>query len=277
MAGDSATAAASTPSGGADQRGTAWAPLVADRLLAEHIAALLQRRIAYVLIRGLLSTDWCTEIAHRFRAFMAEHPDYRVNMRTSFVDMVVKPMNVFMRPDSGEGTSVLDEYFARVPVDRPRLREIYAGGPDPFELISALWRQTGWSQIAALEGTRPYHTDVLWGLTAPSVATPHIDTYHRDTPCSLSRFPHRFSCNTFIQPPESGGEFRVYRHGRGDGPFRADRGTPCAEYRVSTGDLLVFDSGNFHEVLQVAGDRHRLFSHVVALLDPERREYSLFA
>jgi hypothetical protein len=278
MAADSVAPVFSSPGNRATDEGAEeWAPLVADQLRAEHIEALLKQKIAYVLIPGLLPSDWCEEITRRFLAFMAEHPDYRVNMRTSYVDMVVMPMNVFMRPDSGEGESSLDEYFARVPRDRPRLREIYAGGPDPFELVSALWRETGWTELPALEGTRPYHTDVLWGLTAPSVAAPHIDTYHRDTPCSLSRFPRRFSCNTFIQAPESGGDFRVHRHRREDGPFGVGRHPPFADYRVRPGDLLVFDSGNFHEVLPIAGSRHRLFSHTVAVLDPESREYSIFA
>ena len=129
----------------------------------------------------------------------------------------------------------------------------------------------------ALENGRPYHTDVLWGLTRPSVAEPHIDTYHQDTPCSLSRFPNRFSCNTFIQRPEIGGDFRVHRHRRDDGPFRPGPATPFAQYEVRNGDLLIFDSGHFHEVLQVEGSRHRLFSHAVALLDPASREYSIFA
>ena len=106
---------------------------------------------------------------------MAKHPDRTIQMRESYIDMVVMPMNVFMRPDSGQGPSVLDEYFERVPRDRPLLREIYAGGPDPFDLVSRLWQGVGWTEVPALEGTRPYHTDVLWGLRAPSVADPHID------------------------------------------------------------------------------------------------------
>jgi hypothetical protein len=258
-------------------RGSTWAPVIADRLLPEHIDGLIRQEIAYVLIPSLLSPDWCGEITRRFLRFVAEHPDHRIQMRTSIIDMVVMPMNVFMRPDSGDGPSVLNEYFDRVPRDRPVLRAMYAGGPDPFELVSALWRQTGWTDLPALEGDRPYHTDVLWGLAPPSVAEPHIDTYHRDTPCSLSRFPRRFSCNTFIQPSDSGGEFRVFRHRREQGDFRADAPPPFADYRVRTGDLLVFDSGNFHAVLPVAGEHHRLFSHMVAVLDPESREYSIFA
>jgi hypothetical protein len=260
-----------------DGRGPSWAPVVDDRLRAEHIAALLKQEIAYLLIPGLLSAEWCAEISRRFVAFMAAHPSNRLQMRTSTIDTVVFPMNAFMRPDSGQGDSVLDEYFARVPRDRPLLRAIYAGGPDPIDLVSALWRQIGWTQQPALEGDRPYHTDVLWGLLAPSVADPHIDTYHRDTPCSLSRFPHRFSCNTFIQPSEGGGEFRVYRHRRDQGEFRADAPSVYAEYAVRAGDLLIFDSGNLHEVHRVQGGRHRLFSHIVSVLDPDRRDYAIFA
>jgi hypothetical protein len=254
-----------------------WAPIYADRLLPEHVDGLLGEQIAYVLIPNLLPADWCEEISRRFVAFMAKHPDRTIQMRTSYIDMVVMPMNVFMRPDSGQGPSMLDEYFERVPRDRALLREIYAGGPDPFDLVNRLWQGVGWTELPALEGTRPYHTDVLWGLRPPSVSEPHIDTYHRETPCSLSRFPRRFSCNTFIQPSETGGEFRVYRHRRDNGAFGEAARRVVADYRVRAGDLLIFDSGHYHEVLPVGGARHRLFSHVVAVLDPKTREYSLFA
>jgi hypothetical protein len=260
-----------------DEPGGTWATLVADRLLAEHVNALLRQEIAYVLIPGLLSSDWCAEITRRFLAFLAEHPDHHVFMRTNYVDTVVMAMNVFMRPDSESGPSRLDEYFARVPLDRARLREIYAGGPDPFELVRSFWRDTGWKELPAMEDARPYHTDTLWGMVEPSLAPPHVDTYHRETPCSLSRFPRRFSCNTFVQPPEGGGNFRVHRHRQENGPFGQGSKAAFAEYAIRPGDLLVFDAGHYHEVLPVKGERHRLFSHMAVVLDPASREYSIIA
>lgn len=260
-----------------EDHGQAWATVVADRLLAEHVEALLRQEIAYVRIPGLLSPDWCAEITRRFLAFLAENPEHHVFMRTNYVDTVVMAMNVFMRPDSESGPSRLDEYFARVPRDRARLREIYAGGDDPLERVSSFWREMGWRQLPAVEEARPYHTDTLWGMVEPSFAPPHVDTYHRETPCSLSRFPHRISCNTFVQPPEGGGNFRVHRHRQESGPFGKGTKPPFAEYALEAGDLIVFDAGHYHEVLPVKGDRHRLFSHMAVLLDPASREYSIIA
>jgi hypothetical protein len=266
-----------TTGGAAAARQPSWEPLITDRLLPEHVDALLRQEIAYVLIPGLLAPDWCAEITRRFVAFAEAHPNYRITMRTSTIDMVNRPMNVFMRPDDSDGQSYLDAYFDAVAQDRPRLREMFAGGADPYELVSGLWSRIGWKECPAVEGTRPYHTDVLWGLVPPSIATPHIDTYHRDTPCALSRFPYRFSCNTFIQPADSGGDFRVYRFRRQDGHFNEHNRPVSTAYQVRAGDLLIFDSGNFHEVEAIAGQRHRLFSHVVSVLDPATREYAIFA
>ena len=255
----------------------AWQPVVAEAFLPEHLDGLLRQEIAYVRIPGFLTSEWCGEIADRFLDFMEKHPDHHVFLRTNFVDTVVMAMNVFMRPDGETGPAPLDEYFARVPIDRPVLREIYAGGADPFELVRSFWERTGWVQLAAEEDSKPYHTDVLWGMVGPSLAPPHVDTYHEETPCSLSRFPRRFSCNTFIQRPERGGNFRVYRHRQKDGPFERAPNPPVAEYSICPGDLVVFDAGHFHEVLPVEGDRHRLFSHMAVVLDPDRREYSIIA
>jgi len=254
-----------------------WEPMYADRLLPEHIDGMLRQEIAYVLIRGLLSPEWCEEISRRFVAFIAAHPEHHVFLRTNYVDAVVLGMNFFMRGDADDGPSRLDEYFARVPVDRPRLRDLYRGGADPLDLVRAFWQQTGYRELPAEEGGAPYHTDVLWGMVGPAMAPPHVDTYHQEAACSLSRFPRRFSCNTFIQRPERGGNFRVYRQRQNDGDFSRDRPPPCAEYVVSPGDLLIFDAGHYHEVLPVEGDRHRLFSHMAVLLDPASREYSMIA
>lgn len=254
-----------------------WAPVVADRLRPEHIAGLLDQRIAYVLIPGLLPRDWCAEITRRFVAFLAAHPEHHIFFRTNYVDTVVLAMNFFMRPDGEPGAPVLDEYFARVATDRAALRALYAGGGDPYALVSELWRESGYAPVTAEEDGRPYHTDVLWGMCSPALAPPHVDTYHREAACSLSRFPSRFSCNTFIQPSLGGGHFRVYRHRQNDGPFRREPPPPCAEYIVRPGDLLVFDAGHYHEVTPVEGEQHRLFSHMAVLLDPASREYAIIA
>jgi hypothetical protein len=254
-----------------------WATVDAERLLPEHVEALLAQEIGFVRIPGLLSADWCAEISRRFLAFMEEHPAHHVFLRTNYVDTVVLGMNCFMRPDTEDGPSPLDEYFARVERDRPKLREIYAGGTDPYEVIAAFWRETGWSELAASENGRPYHTDVLWGMTEPAYAPAHVDTYHRETPCSLSHFPSRISCNTFVQAPLAGGDFRVHRQRQYGDEFDATAGSPFAQYAITPGDLIVFDAGHYHEVLPVEGDRHRLFSHMAVVLDPATREYSIIA
>ncbi len=254
-----------------------WAHVAADRLLPEHVDRLLTQDIGYVVVPGLLPREWCEEITRRFLAFIESHPEHHVFLRTNFVDMVVMAMNTFMRSDSESGPSRLDEYFSRVSHDRPLLREIYAGGLDPFDLVSAFWRHTGYHEVPAVEGTRPYHTDVLWGMVGPALAPPHVDTYHRETECSLSRFPRRFSCNTFIQKPERGGNFRVYRQRQNDGEFSAGAPPAYAEYEVAPGDMVIFDAGHFHEVLPVEGDVHRLFSHMAVLMDPASRDYCIIA
>jgi hypothetical protein len=257
--------------------GQTWATADAERLTAEHIDALLAQDIAYLRVPGLLSSDWCGEISDRFLTFMADHPDHRIQMREIFVDTVVLGMNVFMRPDSEDGPSSLDEYFARVEHDRAGLRRMYEGGTDPYAVVNDFWRESGWKQLPALEDGRPYHSDVLWGMTGPAFAPPHVDTYHLETPCSLSRFPRRISCNTFVQTPDAGGNFRVYRQRKEDGDFDSARPPAYAEYAISAGDLIVFDAGHYHEVLPISGDRHRIFSHSAVLLDPGTREYSIIA
>jgi hypothetical protein len=46
---------------------------------------------------------------------------------------------------------------------------------------------------------------------------------------------------------------------------------------VTPGDLIVFDAGNYHQVMGSAGTLHRLFSHSAVLLDPATSECTLIA
>jgi hypothetical protein len=258
-----------------------WAPEIAAELSARHIEDLLAQKISYVRIPGFLSADWCEEITRRFRAFAEQHPDHRVHLRPTkaidvTIDAVVFPMNFFVQTRPVR----LQEYLARVPGDRPSLRAIYEGGTDPFERVRAYWQGAGWTVLPAFEGSRPYHTDVLWGTVNSGESPPHVDTYHLETECSLSRYPQRFSCNAFIQPPESGGNFKVFKLRREDLPSGTrdlPPDTPCAEYEVKAGDLVVFDAGNYHAVAPCFGKRHRLCAHMAVGIDRPARECSIFA
>lgn len=260
-----------------DGQSPTWPTVDADALTPEHIDALLAQEIAFVRIPQMLSPSWCDEISRRFTAFIAANPDHHVFLRTNYVDTVIMGMNCYMRPDGEDGPADLEEYFARVATDRPRLRELYAGDKDPYEILADYWARSGWKRLPAEEDGRPYQTDVLWGMTQPAFAPPHVDTYHRHTPCSLSHFPSRISCNTFIQTPVAGGNFRVHRQRQVNDDFDTTANSPWAEYEVAAGDTIVFDAGHFHEVAPVKGDRHRLFSHMAVLLDPATREYSIIA
>lgn len=254
-----------------------WTPRIISSLTEQDIRDVLALEVPYLLIPGFLASGWCAEITRRFMEFVRTHPENALPMKPCSVDTVVLPMNVFMRPDDAKGPSNLDAYFARVPGDRATLRKMYEGGPDPFPLLQKLWRGVGWREVETEDRGRPYHTDVLWGLPSPGYSPPHVDSYHLETPCSLNRFRRRFSCNLFIQSPEEGGNFRVFRLRKQDGGWNGrPPGVASAEYVVRAGDLLLFDALNYHEVLPVGGDRHRVFSHTVAVFDPELGEYSLF-
>lgn len=258
-------------------RDTGWAPVIADRLLPEHVDGLLSQKIPYVLIPGFLSTDWCAEIVNRFKTFIAEHPDKQIrlqpNARTNVaVDAVALPMNLFVQSKPAR----LEEYFSLVSRDQPNVRRLFEGGKDPYQAISSFLQAAEWKVLPAVEGDQPYLTDIVWGTTGQMAAPTHVDSYHLETQCSLTRFKHRFSFNTFIQRPETGGNFRVYRWRKKDGDF-GDRGRQVwAEYAVRAGDLLFFDAGNFHEVKEMSGPVHRLFSHMAVGLDPASHECSIF-
>jgi hypothetical protein len=249
-----------------------WGPIVTRQLTSAHVDAVASAEAPYVRIPQIISLDWCAEISQRFLDFIRAHPNCRRQLRTFTMDSVVEAIDFFMGPDTG-GEPRMDEYFSLVPRDAPRLREIYRGGPDPMTLFREQWRSAGWIDRAASENGRPFHTDVLWGTIGSGQAPKHVDSYHLDFECALSRFPRRFSWNLYVQPPEAGGTFRVFRERRGVQGFD---GHPLdgaqADYEIAPGDLVIFDAGNFHEILATRGERHRLVAHSAVLFDPATRD-----
>jgi hypothetical protein len=246
-------------------------------LRPEYIDAVMAQEISFICVRGFLSVAWCSEITRRFLDFIERHPERRIRLspdaKTNVtIDAVALPMNVFVQSRPPR----LDEYFAHARTEQADVRRIFEGGDDPVRKVREYLSASSWNVVPATEAGQAYLTDIVWGTLGGTQAPPHVDSYHLETACSLSRFKRRFSFNTFIQRPETGGNFKVFRWRKEDGPFPGPSLVDSAEYEVSPGDLIMFDAGNFHEVQMMAGQRHRLFSHMAVGMDPDLRECSIF-
>ena len=260
----------------------AWAPLICDALGPVAIEALLSRAVPYVHVPRFLDSAWCEEVVRRFDTALAALPDHQsLQMRPAVLDALARPVEMFV--DASDQLT----YFAYAAEDAPRVRQLFRGGEDPLEKMRGIWRAAGWREVPAVEEHGPYHPDAVWGLRKAS-APPHIDAYERDRTVALSRFERHINYNVYLQSPDAGGGFAVYRRyaPAATGPGRFEPvldpaelvGTERIEHTPAPGDLVIFDAMLYHEVTPVDGThRARIQEHSNVLVDPDRREFLLFA
>jgi carrier-protein-independent halogenase WelO5-like protein len=261
----------------------AWTPIVCEALTPAGIETLLARAVPYIHVPRFLDPAWCDEIVRRFNAALDLLPDHRsLVMGPAVVDALARPVEMFV--DAADKQA----YFTYVVEDAPRVRALFQGGEDPLEKMRSVWRAAGWHEVPAVEDVdRLYHPDAVWGLRK-AAAPPHIDAYERDRPVALSRFERHINYNVYLQRPDAGGGFAVYQRfappATGPGRFEPVldpaelAGTPRIEHTPAPGDLVVFDATLYHEVTPVDGTRRaRIQEHSNILVDPQRREFLLFA
>ncbi|UJR84382.1 2OG-Fe(II) oxygenase [Sandaracinus amylolyticus] len=261
-----------------------WEPLVVDRLGPAALDALIDRRVPYVHVPRFLDPAWCDEVVARFSRAIEELPEHReLRMGPMCFDALAKPVELFV--DSSDPAA----YFAHAAADAPRVRALFAGGDDPLEKMRDAWRAHGFREVPSSEGEdRTYNPDTVWAIRS-AVGPPHVDWYERERPSALSRFPRRLNYNVYLQRPDSGGHFVVYRRfatdvARNEQPWRDPeaaaaslRGVERVEHQPAPGDLVIFDAHGFHEVTRVDGSRRRRVQvHACALVDPATRELSFF-
>jgi hypothetical protein len=270
-------------SGAARSHTAEWTPMVCQALTPAGIETLLARAVPYIHVPRFLDPVWCDEVVRRFNAVLDTLPDHRsLVMGPAVVDALARPVEMFV--DAADQQA----YFTYASEDAPRVRALFQGGEDPLEKMRSVWRAAGWYEVPAVEDEhRRYHPDAVWGLRK-AAAPPHIDAYERDRPVALSRFERHINYNVYLQSPDAGGGFAVYQRfappATGPGRFEPVldpaelAGTTRVEHRPAPGDLVIFDATLYHEVTPVDGThRARIQEHSNILVDPQRREFLLFA
>ena len=143
----------------------------------------------------------------------------------------------------------------------------------------AAWTRLEWKELPANEGGRPYHTDMLWGMTGGYQSTPHVDTYHSDLLGALAHFTTRFNFDLFLRAPDSSVSYRFYDRFRGaeDSVAEALAGVQSVDHVVQEGDLVVYNASQYYEIRSPDELGLRLMATTAAGVDSLSREYSLFA
>lgn len=255
----------------------AWKGLETDRLEAEHWNALVEDRCAYVRVRGFLGEARSRELARRF--LETEPPVYerRGNGASVRMELGSSLRSVLNRPRA--------EILPRARALSEGLRRFYGEGEDPARLLARrIEEAAGWREAKALRDGAPYLPQYVWGFAPGSFLELHRDNIQEPSEVFSRTFPMHFSWNVFFSTADKGGKFWVYDRRVRDGderheelPYCYGRGVVEGAVRTGclpgTGDLIIFNSENYHEVSRTSGRSSRIAAHAFISLDPASREF----
>lgn len=274
-----------------------WTPIVTDCVTPEHLDALMADEVPYIRVPKFFSAEWCEEIVRRFWSRMEDLPDLQLTLGPCLANMLVRPLDLFMHDAD------LTPYFDWVPKEAERMREVFAGGADPVTEIGAIWERAGWTRRIATHEGRPFEPDIIWSLESGPLQAPHVDTFQSDRVTDLSRYDRRISYQVYLEIPEEGGDFAVYRRRKLGGHIKGPQGrlievvgpgtaddfrwaedpekvskllvdAPRADYPLELGDMILFDACNYHQVMGCKGVRTA--AHANLAMDPETREFAFY-
>jgi len=258
-----------------------WAGVIEPVLSARSVERLLSNEIAFICVPDFLTADWCRTITRRF--LDSSPPVYR-----EFEYQIVKTLQLgLMFTQMPEGHS---SYLDQIRANNQTLRNIYAGGVDPFlKLKEDVARASGYKIIPASSEGKPLSTDLIWATKLGSCSPLHSDSYRAKPGPLPSRFKSMFSWNLYLAMCEKGGELVLYRRFPRVGDEKHARrgyqwayrhsvvaGAPRCAYRPKNGDMVIFNSGNYHEVCETDGPTYRTSAHSYISFDPASREAVFF-
>jgi hypothetical protein len=256
----------------------AWKGVDAETLEAGDWKDLLEDRAAYLRISGFLDADWCAELVRRF--VKTEPPVYEIrgscHNRMELGSSVRSVLN-----------RAREQILLRSDELNRKLKDFYAGGVDPADKLRQALEPLGWSAADAVKPGAPYLPQYVWGFPPGSFLELHRDNVQEPPEVFARTFPLHLSWNVFLGVSEEGGKFCVYdrRVRAGDEAF--EEGQYCYKPELvkglrpagcfpKAGDLILFNSENYHKVTLTGGRSFRIAAHSFAALDPKRRDFAFW-
>lgn len=253
-----------------------WRGVTAASLHKRDLDALLADELAYLHVPGFFDRSSCERAVKRFSAALKSQAKAR-----SYGDVKTEELGRMFTPVVASP----DDYFKEVAALSPRIRAVYRGGDDPLSKLEGLLSSLlGYKRVAVEALKNPLLPDFIWAL-CPGTSVP----IHEDSCRPLcAKFEIHLSWNLYLSVPESGGASTVYRRRikAADERFRTTefygyspdlvKGCPKAVFQPAVGDLLLFNSANYHAVGEVGPGPRRIAGHGFIAISPSRGEFGFW-
>ena len=259
----------------------AWNGVIQTRLTRESVEDLLSNRIAFICLPRFMPLEQCRNVTERF--LNSSPPLYK-----EFEYQIVKTLQLglmFTQMPNGHA-----HYLEEIRANNEAIRRLYTGGVDPLLKLKAdLTRVAAYKSVEPKYQGNPLSTDLVWATKLGSCSPLHSDSYRTKQGPLPARFQNMFSWNLYLAMCEKGGELVLYRrfprpsddkHARSGYQWAYRHsvvaGVPRTIYRPNVGDMVIFNSGNYHEVYETDGPTFRTSAHSYISFDLATREAVFF-
>jgi hypothetical protein len=247
-----------------------WDIVTAATLTEPLLRSVVDNQVAAVRIDGFASPERCNAAAQSLRSY-------------DFTEINGVPKIGLSRTELWHLPDGEARYLAAVGKADAQRREILASSGDFLPEVLALFARA-WppgARVLTSEGDdRPYFAGILRSLKGNLL---HVDWDPVDAPHWASgKVSAQLSWNLYLQTSETGGEVTLYRklwqaadetHKRTDASYgyrdSVVAGCECARITPRTGQLVVFNTRNFHRVEPVRGASARFtITSAIGVLPP---------
>lgn len=250
-----------------------WSHAQAAKLDKDSILDLFSFRIPAILVKGFLAPQYCERITHKLR--LKEMGGYAHTSQTAVFKLGLSHMEHFLKSEEAA-------YFSKVPQMEAEFREIFDGiCENPTQLLTQEFRALGFSAENAADPAGKYFAGGFRRIDGH--VPPHFDYHALEAKnCLPAKSLAQLSWNLYLSTPRAGGELIVHELLGGPDVEHLKMGsTPYYDlssrndvrryqYEPSVGDLVLFNSRCFHEVLPSEAGTRFTQSSFIGLLDNDR-------
>ncbi len=235
-----------------------------NNLTSENLKSLFRNEIASIRIPNFASTEECESFANQVQSFGFD-----------FYENVFPPIGRIGITQFEHSNKNKLEYFKAAKNANETYRKISSLSFSPLCRLAEILRET-----ISTEVNIAYENDVYGSYFAGLVrqinqALLHLDFAPLDAPgWEIEKISSQLAWNLYVKAPNSGGVCRVYnRQWQAEDELQKIPGSykyshnlvKDTEFKDNTpivGDLVIFNSRNFHEVLPAQGERITVSSFI---------------
>lgn len=245
-------------------KATKWLTLNDCEMSYANLQALLSNEIPSIRVSNFASSEECHKLAVAIDKFGFE---FYKNVEPPIAKIGINQFEYINAGKSG--------YFDGVKKAKTTYNQITSSSFDPLQRLTTILRQNVSNQVEIAYENEAYGYYFAGLIRHINIALLHIDFAQLDAPdWKIGNVTSQLVWNLYVKAPSTGGVSKVYnRQWQPDDEKYKILGSYGYDYSLVansevkhnipvTGDLVIFNSRNFHEVVPAIGERITISSFI---------------